>query len=585
MLKLLKKFTGKEWFLTFLALVFIILQVWLELIIPSYMSEITTIIQMSNSTINEIIIAGSKMILCALGSFLASIVTAIISSRVASNFSANLREQLFDKVQSFSMEEIGQFSTPSLITRSTNDITQVQMFIVMGLQLLIKAPITATWAILKISCKEWQWTLAISLAVIILLTVVSICIIIAMPKFKMLQKLTDDVNKILRENLTGIRVVRAYNAEKYQEDKFDVVNDKLVNAHLFAQRTMAFLLPSIQIIMGCLPLAIYWIGAILIDSVSMTEKLTLFSDLIVFSQYALQIVMAFMILVMIFIMLPRSSVAAKRILEVFNTESKIIDGTFLDGKEEHIGELEFRNVSFKYPDSDEYVIKNINFSVKKGETVALIGSTGCGKSTIINLIPRFFDVTEGEVLVNGRNVKEYSQESLRNKLGYVSQKAVLFSGTINTNVAYGYNGKGEFLKEDVVDSVYVAQADEFVEKMSDSYDGYVAQGGSNLSGGQKQRISIARAICRKPEIFIFDDSFSALDYKTDSVLRNALNKECSDSTKVIVAQRINTISNADKIIVLDEGCIVGMGTHDELMQNCEVYQQISLSQFSREELE
>lgn len=584
MLKILKNFTWKEWCIGALAVLFIVVQVWLDLTMPDYMSEITMLIQTEGSTMSQIITAGAKMMACAFGSLAASILTAVCAARIASNLSANLREKLFDKVQSFSMEEIGRFSTASLITRSTNDITQVQMLIVMGLQMLIKAPITAVWAICKIAGKSWQWTFSTGAAVVVLMTVVTICIILAMPKFKKMQRLTDDVNRVTRENLTGLRVVRAYNAEGYQEKKFDDVNTELTDTALFAQRTMSFLMPSIQLVMSGLSLAVYWIGAALINNAALMEKATIFADMMVFSQYAIQVVMSFMMLVMIFIMLPRASVSAKRINEVLETSLSIADGTRTDGASGKYGEVEFRHVSFRYPDAEEDVLHDITFTAKKGETVAFIGSTGCGKSTVINLVPRFYDATKGEVLVDGVNVKEYSQYALRNKIGYVSQKATLFSGTVSSNINYGDNGGKDITAEDIKNSARIAQASEFVEKMPDGYDGFIAQGGSNLSGGQKQRLSIARAIARKPEIFIFDDSFSALDYKTDRTLRKTLDKECKDSTRLIVAQRIGTIRDADKIIVLDEGRIAGMGKHSELMENCEVYRQIAFSQLSKEEL-
>ena len=585
MFKLMKNFTKKEWALAALAIVFIVLQVWLDLTMPEYMSEITKMVQTEGSEMSEILLAGGKMLLCALGSLAASVITAVCAARIATRFAATLRGLLFQKVQSFSMEEIGHFSTASLITRSTNDVTQVQMLIVMGLQMMIKAPIMAVWEICKIAGKEWQWTMATAVAVIVLLIIVGTCVLLAMPKFKKLQILTDDINRVTRENLTGLHVVRAYNAEEYQEKKFEGANDHLTKTHLFTMRTMSFLMPSIQMIMSGLSLSIYWIGAVLVNEAGIVDKINIFSDMMVFSQYAIQVVMSFMMLVAIFIMLPRASVAAKRINEVLETKPTIQDGKQSDGKKDKIGEVEFKNVSFRYPDAEENVLENITFTAKKGETVAFIGSTGCGKSTVINLIPRFYDVTEGEVLVDGVNVREYTQKALRNKIGYVSQKATLFTGTIRSNVAYGDNGqKAEVLQSNVKSAIATAQASEFVEKIEDTYDGYVAQGGSNLSGGQKQRISIARAIARKPEILIFDDSFSALDYKTDRVLRKTLDKECGGATRLIVAQRIGTIRDADKIIVLDEGKIAGMGKHDELMKNCEVYQQIALSQLSKEEL-
>lgn len=584
MIKLLKNLPKKNWFMMLFAIGFVVLQVWLDLTIPDYMADITALVQTDGSKMADIMAAGGKMLLCAFGSLAATVVVAIISSRIASDFSAVLRAKLFNKVQGFSMEEIGRFSTASLITRSTNDVTQVQMFVTMGFQVLIKAPILAIWAVCKISAKSWQWTFSTGVAVAVLLIVVGLCVLIALPKFKKLQELTDDINRVTRENITGINVVRAYNAEKYQENKFETANNNLTKTQLFTSRTMSFMMPGIQLIMSGLPLAIYWIGAYLINKADMMSKITLFSDMVTFSSYAMQIVMAFMMMVMVFIILPRASVAAKRINEVLDTEATIEDGD-KDIKDSGIrGEIEFKNVNFKYPDAEDYVLSDISFSVKKGETLAIIGATGCGKSTVINLIPRFYDVTEGEVLVDGVNVKDYKQKELRNKIGYVSQKATLFGGTVKSNIAYGDNGKDGFMESDIVDSVYVAQASEFVEKMDEGYDSYIAQGGGNLSGGQKQRLSIARAVCRHPEIFIFDDSFSALDYRTDRALRSALKKECADATKIIVAQRIGTIRDADKIIVLENGTIAGMGKHDELMKNCEVYRQIAYSQLSKEEL-
>lgn len=585
MIKIFKNFTKKDWSLIIICLAFIILQVWLDLKLPDYMSKITMLVQTTGSTMDEIIESGVKMLGCALGSLASSVVVAIFAARVATNFAANLRERLFDKVQAFSMEEIGSFSTASLITRSTNDISQIQTLVVMGLQAIIKAPIMAVWAIFKIAGKSWQWTASTGVAVIVLLVIVGSCMIFALPKFKKLQQLTDDLNRVTRENLTGISVVRAYNAENYQENKFENANQELTSANLFANRVMAIMSPGIQGIMSGLTLAIYWIGAILIENAAMMDKLNLFSDMVVFSTYAMQVVMAFMMLVMIFIMFPRASVSSKRIMEVLETVPIINDGRVTVAKPGIKGQIEFKNVSFKYPDAEDYVLQNITFTVAQGETVAFIGSTGCGKSTVINLVPRFYDVTEGEVLVDGINVKAYTQYALHNKIGYVSQKAVLFSGTIESNVAYGDNGRNNNLQNNVIDAIYTAQASDFVEASPRRYNSYVAQGGSNYSGGQKQRISIARAICRQPEIMIFDDSFSALDYKTDQKLREALKKDCCDATKLIVAQRIGTIRDADKIIVLDKGVIVGMGTHEDLMKNCQVYQQIARSQLSKEELE
>ncbi len=584
MVKLLKKLTWKDFILAAVAFVFIIVQVWLSLTMPDYMSEITKLVQTKGSKMNDILIAGGKMLACALGSLLAAVCTSICASKISSNFSANLRGQVFHKVQSFSMEEIGNFSTASLITRSTNDITQVQMLIVMGLEVLLKAPIMAVWALCKISTKNWQWTASTGLAVVVLLSFVGVCVAVALPKFKKLQSLTDNLNRVTRENLTGLNVVRAYNAEGYQQKKFNDANDELTKTQLFANRTMGTMMPGIQMVMNGLMLAIYWIGAYLISNAQMFDKLTIFSDMIVFTQYAMQVVMSFMMLVMIFVLIPRASVSAKRINEVLDMPLSIKDGTKENGIDGKKGEVEFRNVSFCYPDAEKDVIEDISFTAHKGETIAFIGSTGCGKSTVINMIPRFYDATKGEVLVDGVNVKEYTQKALRNKIGYVSQKAVLFTGSIKSNVAYGDNGTKGFTDDVVKQAIKTAQAKEFVDKTDGGVDAFVAQGGSNFSGGQKQRLSIARAICRHPEILIFDDSFSALDYKTDRVLRDTLRKTCADATRFIVAQRIGTIRDADKIIVLDDGKIAGMGKHNELMETCEVYRQIAYSQLSKEEL-
>lgn len=584
MLKLLGKFTKKEWLLAALSVAFVVVQVWLSLTMPDYMREITMLIQTPGSEMPEILSAGGVMLACALGSLAASVVTAVCAARIGTSFSANVRLLLFAKVQAFSMEEIGHFSTASLITRSTNDVTQVQMLIVLGLQMLIMAPIMAVWAICKIADKQWEWTMSTAAAVGVLLIVVLVALVLALPKFRKLQQLTDDLNRVTRENLTGLRVVRAYNAEDYQEHKFDLANDNLTRTQLFAQRTLAFLMPSIQLIMSGLSLAIYWIGAVLIDAANMVGKVSLFSDMMVFSQYAIQVVMSFMMLVMIFMLLPRAQVAAKRINEVLATEPAIHDGTRTEGAEGHAGEVIFKNVSFRYPDAEDSVIENISFTAKRGETIAFIGATGCGKSTVVNLIPRFYDASEGEVLVDGVNVREYTQQALRDKIGYVSQKAILFAGSVRDNINFGDNGRGPISGEMVKQAIATAQATEFIEQMEDGYDGRVSQGGDNFSGGQKQRLSIARAVARQPEIFIFDDSFSALDYKTDRTLRATLDRECGDATRFIVAQRIGTIRDADKIIVLDEGRIAGMGTHDELIKTCEVYQQIALSQLSKEEL-
>ena len=584
MLKIFKNFKGKEWLLLSISVVFIVLQVWLDLRLPDYMSDITRLVQTQGSEMSEILTTGGWMLLCALGSLIASVIVAALAAKIASNFSATLRSKLYDKVQDFSMEEINNFSTASLITRSTNDVTQVQTFIVIGLQLLIKAPILAVWAVLKITGKNWELSLTTGIAVLILLIIVGICIAIALPRFAKLQKLTDNLNRIARENLSGISVTRAYNAERYQEDKFEEANSELTSVNLVANRVMATLLPSISFIMSGLTLAIYWVGAVLIQNADITSRMGLFSDVVVFSSYAMQVVMAFMMLVIVFILMPRASVAAKRINEVLDTEIKIKNGTTSQEIVSAVGEIEFKNVSFKYPDADDYVIKDISFKVNRGETVAFIGATGSGKSTLINLIPRFYDATEGEVLVNSMNVKEYEQKHLRNKLGYVPQKVTLFEGSIESNIAFGDNGRSKISKDDVVYGIYGAQATEFVERLDGQYEAHVSQGGNNFSGGQKQRLSIARAISRNPEVLIFDDSFSALDYKTDSKLRKFLKHESVGTTTIVVAQRISSIKEADKIIVLDNGLIVGMGKHDDLMKECNVYQEIAYSQLSKEEL-
>lgn len=583
MLKLFKNFTKKDWLLISICLLLIIFQVWLDLKLPDYMSQITVLVQTEGSQMSDILEQGGYMLLCAAGSLGSAIIVGYLASLISASFSMNLRKKIFEKVENFSMEEIKKFSTSSLITRTTNDITNIQMLISMGLQLAIKAPITAGWAILKILDKNWQWSALTGVAVLLLLLAISILISLVLPRFKKVQKLIDNINGLTRENLTGIRVVRAFNAEKYQEDKFEIGNNELTNTQLFNQRTMATMSPIIYLIMNTLTLSIYFVGAHLIDSA--TDKLPLFGDMVVFSSYAMQVIMSFLMLAMIFIMYPRASVSANRISEVLDTTTKIKDGKVSSNESNVTGEVEFRNVSFKYPDSDEYVLKDISFTAKKGETVAIIGSTGSGKTTLINLIPRFYDTTEGEVLVDGINVKEYSQEYLHNKLGYVPQRAVMFSGSVNYNVSYGDNGKPEVSQDKIKEAIRIAQGTEFVEKMSEQYESHIAQGGTNISGGQKQRLAIARAIARDPEIYIFDDSFSALDYKTDFELRNQLHKYTKNSTNIIVAQRIGTILNADKILVLENGECVGIGTHKELLKNCDVYQEIAYSQLSKEELE
>ena len=570
MLKLLKYLTKQDWGFAVLALVFIVAQVWLDLTMPDYMSQITTLVQTQGSAMSDILIAGGKMLACALGSFAASIIAAICAARIAANFSATLREKLFDQVQSFSMAEIGKFSTASLITRSTNDVMQVQMLIVMGLQVLLKAPIMAVWAICKIAGKSWQWTMSTGVAVAVLLVIVLVCVIVAMPKFRKLQKLTDDINRVTRENLTGLNVIRAYNAEGYQEAKFEDANQRLTKTQLFANRTMAFLMPGIQMVMSGLTLAVYWIGAYLVENAQLADKLPIFSDMIVFSQYAMQVVMAFMMLVMIFIILPRASVAAKRILEVLDTRSSIQDGSVTQSQPGMKGEIEFRNVSFRYPDADGDVLQNITFTAHQGETVAFIGATGCGKSTVVNLIPRFYDVTQGQVLVDGVDVREYNQHALRDKIGYVSQKSILFSGTVKSNVAYGDSGKPSS-EEDVIHAVCTAQAEEFVQKLPEEYDGYIAQGGSNLSGGQKQRLSIARVFLKNPPILILDEATSALDNESEILVGQSLEELAHGRTTLTIAHRLTTIKDYDRILVLGSEGILEDGTHEELLAKKGIY--------------
>lgn len=584
MVKLLKYLEKKDWLIMLLIVILVISQVWLELKLPDYMSEITRLVQTEGSQMVEILKNGGYMLLCAFGSLIAAIITGYLVSKLASKFSMTIRKKLFSKVEDLAIQEVKGFSTSSLITRTTNDITQIQMIMSMGLQLLLKAPITAIWAITKILNKGWQWSVATAVAVGILLTVIAILIIIVLPRFKRVQKLTDKLNSVTRENLTGIRVVRAFNAEDYQEEKFKEANDNLTNQQLFNQKTFAVLQPVMYLVMYGLTLSIYFIGTFLIKDAMMVDKIGIFSNMVVFSSYAMQVIMAFLMLAMIFMMFPRAQVSANRINEVLNTDITIKDGNIDKDVNNEVGTVEFKNVSFKYPDAEEYLLKNISFKANRGETVAFIGSTGSGKSTLINLVPRFYDATEGEVLVDGVNVKEYKQEFLHNKLGYVPQKAVMFDGIIKSNVAYGDNGKGKKEETKIKEAIKVAQATEFVEKMDDKYDSYVASGGTNLSGGQKQRLAIARAIARDPEIYIFDDSFSALDYKTDSILRKELKKYTKNATSLIVAQRIGTIMNADKIIVLNDGEAVGIGTHKELLENCDVYRQIALSQLSKKEL-
>lgn len=585
MLKILKYMNRRDWLFVLCSLVFIVCGVGLDLRLPDYMREITTLVQTPGSEMGEVLSAGGSMLLCALGSLVTAFIVGFFVAQIAAGLAMRLREAVYNKTMDFSMEEIGKFSTASLITRTTNDIQQIQMFVALGLQAMIKAPILAVWAILKIAGKSWQWTAITGGAVAILTVMLGTVIALVLPKFKNMQKLTDNLNRVARENLTGIRVVRAYNAEGYQEKKFEGANEELTRTNLFTSRTMSVLFPGMTLIVSGLTLAIYWVGVYIINEAAVTDRLGIFSDMVVFSSYAMQIIMAFMMLVMTFIVLPRAVVSAKRINEVLNTEIKIKDGKISGSELFEQGEIEFRHVSFRYPDAEEAILTDINFTVHRGETVAFIGSTGSGKSTLINLVPRFYDVTEGEICIDGINIKEYTQEALHRKLGYVSQRAVMFRGSVLSNVTYGENGRQSVDEELLWKSIEIAQADDFVQGMENGYHTAVAQGGTNLSGGQKQRLAIARAIYCRPEIYIFDDSFSALDYKTDRVLRKMLKQETGTATTLIVAQRIGTIMDADKIIVLDEGKIVGIGRHKELLKSCPVYREIAESQLSKEELE
>ena len=582
MFKLIKNFKKKDWLIVLVSILLIVTQVWLELKMPDYMSKVTVLVQTEGSKMSEILKNGGFMLLCAFGSLVGAVIVGYLIALLAAGFSKNLRLKLFRKVESLSMGEIKEFSPNSLITRTTNDITQVEMFIGFGLQLLIKAPVSAVWAITKILNKSWEWSMVTAVAVVVLLVVIGILTIIVMPKFKVVQKLTDKLNEVTRENLTGIRVVRAFNAEGYQQGKFQNVNNKLTDLQLFNQKTMSIMAPVMYLIMYMLTLIIYFIGAYLIKDALMADKIGLFGDMVVFSSYAMQIIMSFLMLAMIFMILPRAQVSASRINEVLDKDVSIIDGKVESKKE--IGTVEFKNVSFKYPDAEEYILKNISFKANMGDTIAFIGSTGSGKSTLINLIMRFYDVTDGEILIDGINIKDYKLKYLYKLIGYVPQRAVMFNGTVKSNIIYGEALK-KINDKMIEEASKVAQAKEFISKMDKGFLSHIAQGGTNVSGGQKQRIAIARAIAKSPEIYIFDDSFSALDYKTDAVLRSELKKYTKNATSLIVAQRIGTIMNADKIIVLDNGNAVGVGTHKELLKNCEVYKQIALSQLSKEELD
>ena len=582
MKKIFKNLTKKDLIYIVICILFIVLQVYLDLKLPDYMTDITKLIQSETNSLNKIIVKGCYMLLCAFGSLISAMIVGYFASIISADFSFNTREKVFNKVLKFSTGEIKKYNVSSLITRTTNDITQLEMVISMGLQMIIKAPIMAVWAITKIVGKSMEWSILVGVCVLILLTTIGILMIIVFPRFEKVQKLIDKINSVTSENLSGIRVVRAFNAEKFMENRFGKVNNELTNTQLFNQKAFAVLMPIMNIVMNSLTLGIYLIGAFLINKSGMSDKITLFSNMVVFTSYGMQLIMSFLMLAMIFMIWPRASVSAKRINEILDESLSIKDGLG-SNKTDIKGTVEFKNVSFKYPDADEYLLENISFKVNKGETIAFIGSTGSGKSSLINLVPRFYDATDGEILIDGINVKNYTLEELHNKLGYVPQKAVMFTGTVKSNVSYGDNGKKHSI-EKIREAINVAQANDFVLKLDNTYDAHIARGGTNISGGQKQRLAIARAIYKDPEIYIFDDSFSALDYKTDYELRKELKKYTKDATSMIVAQRIGTIMHADKIVVLDKGKCVGIGTHKELLKNCKVYKEIALSQFREEEL-
>ena len=584
MFKLFKNFTKKDIGMIIISIVLVVFQVWLDLKLPDYMSAITRLIQTDGALMTDILKQGGYMLLCAFGSLVSACIVGLLASNLSANFSYTLRSKVYNKVLNLSTAEVKQFQTSSLITRTTNDITQLEMLISIGLQLLIKAPIMAVWAITKILNKSIEWSMLTAGCVVILLCVVIGLMLIVLPRFEKVQKLIDKINNVTRESITGIRVIRAFNAEKYQEERFAKVNSDLTNMQLFNQKCFAILNPIMMLVMNGLTLGIYMIGTFLINNAVISVKISLFSDMVIFSSYGMQVIMSFLMLAMIFMMWPRAAISARRINEVLDCTISIEDGKG-DIKPTEVGTVEFKNVSFKYPDADEYLLRNISFKVNKGETIAFIGSTGSGKSSLINLVPRFYDATDGEVLVDGVNVKDYTLEELHNKLGYIPQKAVMFTGTVKSNVAYGTKNDNKPSEEKVKEAINIAQAYEFVSKMDGGVNAHIARGGTNVSGGQKQRLAIARSIARDPEIYIFDDSFSALDYKTDATLRSELKKYTKDATSMIVAQRIGTIINADKIVVLDKGTCVGMGTHQELLKNCEVYKEIALSQLSKEELE
>ena len=584
MVKLMKNFNKRDILIIISCILIMVSQVWIELRLPEYMSSITRLIQTEGSTMKEILTQGGHMLLCALGSMATAVMIGYLSSKLSASFSLRLREKIFKKVQRLGTAEIKNFQTSSLITRTTNDVTQIEMLISMGLQAMIKAPIMAVWAISKIVNKSMELSGLVGAGVIILLITVFTIMSIVSPKFEKVQKLTDKVNNTTRENLMGIRVIRAFNAEKFQTKRFSSVNNELTNTHLIIQKTFAFMSPVMNLVMHFLTLGIYFIGANLIIKVGMLEKINLFSNMVVFTSYGMQVIMSFLMLTMIFMIMPRARVSANRINEVIDADISIKDGPISEKSNDEVGTVEFKNISFKYPDADEYILSNISFKANKGETVAFIGSTGSGKSTLINLIPRFYDVTDGEIIVDGINVKDYKLNTLHNIIGYVPQKAFMFTGSVKDNIKFGDNGQKEITEKEVAEALKVAQASDFVEKMEGNTNAHIARGGTNVSGGQKQRLSIARAIARNPEIYIFDDTFSALDYKTDSILRKELKKYTKNATCLIVAQRIGTIMNADKIIVLDKGNCVGIGKHKELLETCPIYKEIALSQFREEEL-
>ena len=584
MIKLFKNLEKKDYVIMLLVATLVILSVYIDLKLPEFMSDITRLVQTEDSTIKEILKSGLYMMICAVSSLICTIIVGYLTSLLAARFSKNIRKKIFEKVESFGIAEIKKFQTSSLITRTTNDVTQIEMLLAMGLQLLIKSPVMAIWALMKILGKSGELSMITGVGVVLIVLTNLYIIKSVTPRFEKMQKLTDKVNGVTRENLTGIRVIRAFNAENFQKKRFGEVNNELSNTQLLNSKTFAIMQPMINFVMHFQHLGIYFVGAFIIIKSGMVDKINTFSNMVVFSSYGMQVIISFLMLTMIFMIWPRAQVSAKRINEVLDEEISILDGKHSDKTDEK-GTIEFKNVSFKYPDADEYLLKNISFKVEQGETIAFIGSTGSGKSTLINLVPRLYDVTDGEILVDGVNVKDYKLSALNNKIGYIPQKAVMFTGTVEENIAYGDNGKGKITQDKIKEAIKVAQAKDFVEKMENQYKSHIARGGTNVSGGQKQRLSIARAIARDPEIYIFDDSFSALDYQTDLKLRNELKKYTKNATNMIVAQRIGTIMNADKIVVLDKGECVGIGTHKELLNNCKIYKEIALSQLSEEELE